>query len=409
MIKTLSLLKVVLIFTFLIGGIIQYLGLLSNTIATIALSGFFLLILIFSKARSSISVDIWPFFTLIFIILFSSLFNGSKGVLFGLYAWTFAIVPFTIWGFFAKQVIGKIGLTWIFNFFVLIGLVQLPVLIVQQLFAEQMVILSARPLAIEDVAFGTFFFANDHGMSFFILSMIIYLLFDKEGAKRKKRWFLVFWFSVTIVVANSNISFLLLLLVLGSYILPKLNIKTFLLVLLLPLILVSIILVTPVLSDLVISKYEFVERKLFEQDNSWDEVQRKIERGMPERSDIILYYQRQEFKVLGDGPYTYFDPIQGKFVLFKNFSQYLWFYNDIGAIGVICILLIYLNFYLKNGSLASYRALYLILVIVYALFTNTLSDLAFNIILAIFILKDSTQRIQNRNYERSMYSIPRLA
>jgi len=409
MIKIRLIFKIVLIFVFLVGGLFQFFGLLSNTISTILISAVFLMLGLSGRAKKNIEISVIPYIILFTIIVISAFINGTKSIFLLLYAFSFALVPFSIWKFIATRIVDKIDFAKLIKLFIFVGIIQLPVLLIQQTFGAQMVMLSVRPLAPEDVAFGTFFFANDHGLCFFILSMILYLLYDKNGIVHKRRWFLVIWFSFTIVIANSNISFLLLLIVLVGYIIPRLKPQGFFLALTFSLMVGISFLLFPSLGSMVIEKYEHIEMKLIATgDNTWDDAQTNIEKGMPERSDILMYYQMQEFKYIGDGPYTYFDPLLGKFVLFKNFSQYLWFYNDLGIIGVISVLIVYLNFYFANCKLFDYKLYFLILIVVYAFFANTLSDLSFNIIFALFLLKDSKQRKNNSN-EHSLHSIPRLA
>lgn len=409
MLRVNLLFEIVLTFVLLVGGAIQFAGLLSNTIATTLVTIVFLFLGITGNSINNIKINPFPYIFLIFIILVSAFANSSKSILIALYVFSFAISPYSIYKFISTRIIDKIDLKRVFKFFIIIGLIQLPVLLLQQTFASEMVSLSNRPLALEDVAFGTFFFANDHGLGFFVLCLILYLLYDDSGKIVQRRWLLVFWFSLTIVVANSNISFLLLMIIFGAYVLPRLRQKTFFLGMVVAIFIGSVILILPSISDVIVSKYAFIERKLFAQDNSWEEAQRKIERGQPERSDILVYYGRQDFKYWGDGPFSYFDPLLGKFVLFKNFSQYLWFYNDLGIFGLFSIFLIYISFYLSNCRIRSYKLFILMLILVYAFFANTLSDLSMNIIFALYILKDSKQRYKNIKYEYSLHSLPRLA
>lgn len=397
-----------LIIVFLVGGLIQTIGLVSNTICTLGLAIILLLVNLISKRTTKVIK--YPFILLSIVIIVSGLTNSCAPLLIALYIFAFAVVPYTIY-YFIRNNLFRFDFTKLLKFFLFVGIIQLPILIAQQKLGPLIVAMSARGINLEDVGYGTFFFANDHGLCFFLLSLIIYLLFQKTHLKQSSTIFYIIWFSLTVFLAGSHISSLLWLLTMAFYLLIRLNIKTFFLLVSSAALLIVTIYVTP-LNDFIAEKYEFFHHKIFDKQLSFFDAEGAVEQGVPERADIVVYLSHEDLKVIGDGPYKYFDPIKKVFPKFKNYSQYLWFYNDLGVIGVLCIVIIFGALYLNNSKFFSFKLIYVILILVYSFFSNTLSDLSFMIVFSIFITKGSIPILKTKKfkqYEHTMYSIPRLA
>ena len=76
-----------------------------------------------------------------------------------------------------------------------------------------------------------------------------------------------------------------------------------------------------------------------------------VERGYSKRPQILVdQIYNYPIKIIGNGPYDYFNILSGKFKKTIHFSQIIWTYNDLGIFGFIIVLLIayyfvkYLNF-----------------------------------------------------------------
>lgn len=406
MLRYLTIFYWILAFVFLVGGAMQFLGILSNTISTMAIGLVIIAMLVGNKVK--VPANHLPVFYLIILTLTSAVVNSVSPVLTIMYMFSFILVPFFVYRFIAARVINRINRRKLFRFFILVGLIQLPVLLFQHTFALQLTHMAAKTLSVVDVGFGTFFFKNDHGLCFFLLCMIIYLLYDTElYVSKVQKTLLIIYYSVTIALSNSYISFLLLIMVFGFYFLGRLNVKRMILSALVLLLLYGAVTTLSFLQEIVGDKYEHLERKAINKEDEFDAEKRDLSEA--ERGDIVMFYLAQDVSVIGNGPYNYFDPVKGEFRTFANFSQYIWFYNDLGILGVIGVIIYYVSLYLANYKLKNYRIIFLLLIVIYSFFTNTLSDLAFNIVFAFFILKDSPYLISNlKEYEYSMYTIPRL-
>ena len=280
----------VAVVVFLIGGLFQTIGIVSNTLCTLGIALIFIVVNVISKHNQK--VIRYPFLILIGVIIASGVANSSGNVLMGLYILSFAIVPYTIY-YFIKNNFFRFNFDKIFKFFLIIGTIQLPIIFAQEKFGTVIVAMSARGINLEDVGFGTFFFADDHGLCFFLLSLIIYLLYQQTKLKKSSRLFYIIWFSLTILLANSNISTLLLAFIIGTYFLIKFNPKTVFIVTASAFFAVTIVFVTP-LYDIFKEKYEFFQHKIFDKQTDYYDAEGAVEQGVPERSDIVVYMYRRK-------------------------------------------------------------------------------------------------------------------
>jgi hypothetical protein len=325
------------------------------------------------------------------VILISGLINRSNSFLTLLYILLFVFVPLSTF-LFVQVSFRSTQINKVLRILLIIGVIQLPIILLQQYFVGEFISHSSRPISQEDVAFGTFFFANDHGLCFFLLSLVIYLLFEPSFHPRWRQPLLL-WYSATIVLANSNISIFLLLVILAVYFFIRFTAHNLIPYLLLLAVLVSFVLFVPSLWHLMSEKYDIFQHKIFAKDLSYLEVEKTIDSRIAERFDILVHFMGQNIYFIGEGPYSYFDPIKGEFPKYLNFSQYLWFYNDIGIIGICAVIYLYVSVYLLHHRFRSYKVLYVGLILVYAFFSNTLSDLAFNITFSYFLLIGSKTRL----------------
>lgn len=395
-VKKRDLFFIVLIIAYLIGGSFQILGFITNTQCTIILTALTLFHLLIMGKKFQLN----PFLILIALIIASAVANRTSGELGLYYIVLFALVPFAIFHLVMKEY-GKLEFKNILNILLFIGMIQLPVILLQRSYFNEIIAVSAKSVSETDIGFGTFFIANDHALGFFLLSLITYLLFDKPPFKPSSIIFFVLWFAVTIVVANSNVSMLLLAAILIIFLLLKSS-KVLFPLLILSILALIIILNIPALSAYISDKYLYIYGKILGNDHY--SVNQNFDPNYAQRGDILVYYVTQKFKIIGEGPYNYYDPIGKQFKMFQNFSQYLWFYNDLGILGVIGTIFTYTFLYFKYNVFKSYKIIYLVMILVYAYFSNTLSDIAFNLTFSLFILKDVIHKDEHR-----LHTIPRLA
>jgi hypothetical protein len=379
--------KVVIFFlvallTFLIGGFLQTVTTaIGNTVCTVGSVFALFAILLFQKRTEKRSL--LPYIYLVSVIFISSIINNTNFNLSLLYVLLFVFTPFTIYTFINNN-IQAFSFKKVLRCALYVGLLQMPVILLQERFSAVLSALSARKIGVEDVDFGTFFFANDHAVCFFLLTLIIILLFQKTHLNGFQRIAFIMYFALTIIFADSNISTLLLGLTFAYYFI--LNFRYFFMHFLIGALALSTIVIVPYFSDLVDAKIETISGRIDQSKESFLEAESAVNKGLPKRSDVVLYFENQPFKVWGDGPYSYYDPIKKVFPKFANFSLYLWFYEDIGIMGIFSVFIIYAYMYFKNNKLFSYRLIFLGLILIYSYFANTFSDLAFNIIYCFAII-----------------------
>lgn len=99
----------------------------------------------------------------------------------------------------------------------IVGIVQLPIVIAQFLFYESLIRFSVIPIVHKDFMTGTFWIQSDPCLSYFALSMIIYLLVFKPFSFRLVL-IIIFGFAAIIIVSNSTILKIAMLFVLIVFI-----------------------------------------------------------------------------------------------------------------------------------------------------------------------------------------------
>ncbi len=373
---------IIIAFVFLVGGAFQTVGLVSNTISSLGLG---LLLIVISLSSITKQTKAWPHLLILLCILVSGIINKTRIPLMGLYALTFVMIPFAV-KLYVTNNVDLIPKRLLFSFFTLVGCLQLPVVIVQRVYGASILAHMARAIDLEDVAYGTFFVANDHGMCFFLIAMIAFLLFEPiQYFQRQTRIILVCIFASCILLANSNIAFVLMAVVFAIYFFRSMT-PGRIAAILVPVVALAVISgVSPNFMSKLETRTDFLYHKLADKDMSRNGAQGAVDQGMAERTDLIIFFVTEKLKIIGDGPFTYFDPIKKEFPRFKNYSQYLWFYSDLGLIGVFLVFVYYFSEYRKRHPKTDYRAILLGVILVFSLFTNTMSDLAFNFTFFLFV------------------------
>jgi hypothetical protein len=399
----------VLVITFLIGGSMQLVGLGSNSLLTIGISLLILLDLLFKLIvkRRYLPIKIFPFLVITILILVSSAINYTRLDLWTFYFWVFVAVPFTVY-YLVKSNLGNFDFNKLINFLIFVAVLQLPVMMLQGVFYKQLATISARSIAEVDISYGTFFLANDHALGYLVLSLTTFLLFNNYKTQYFHKFVYIGYFVLTILVSNSKISFLLLSIILIAYFLLKADTKMIVGVSFGALLLIAVVTVLPDFYNFVEEKTVYIMGKVSSGENEAYLLQKAIEKGNADRTQIFYYYVNHPLRYFGEGPYNYYNPVTKKFNLFPNFSQFLWFYNDLGIFSITGIVFFYLSLYLRNNKLLSYKVMYLIMILVYSYFANTLADLAFSLIFFIFIsydIKKVSHKIKRYNHEPSLHPI----
>jgi hypothetical protein len=320
-----------------------------------------------------------PYFLLVLLIVVVSVVRGSSSMDVLSYIILFVGTPFftyfLIMNNFKRQTIENI-----YNLLVFIGVIQLPLILFQRLFATAILSVSAKTMIALDIGCGSFFLANDHGLCFYMLSLITFLLFDERNRNRKYKVFLLIWFSVTVVMTSSDVSTGLLCLIWLVYVLVKQIKWSVLYAIMIVVLYIGLATVFPTIQDSLLTSFTKADTYLLSAD--FNEINTT---SAANRFDIIAYYLMENFKWIGNGPFDYWNPRTG-FNHFINFSQYIWFYNDLGIIAVLLIPYLFYKIMRTAPCLSLDKYILFGMITVYSLFTNTLSDLAFMFTYSLFIL-----------------------
>jgi len=221
------------------------------------------------------------------------------------------------------------------NILILIGLVQLPIVIIQNIFYNPLANFAVEYVSIADFTTGTFWFKNDPGLNFFIISLICILLFFKHNYKKTKVNILIACFTLTVLFSNSLLSIVILIIIYLIHFLSISGIKTggiktkvkkyFLLVIAVTLLLLIIFgnVLNEKISDIIIRSMNISDGA----------VQKYLEGGYS-RTAALLYLYSEPLKVFGDGVGAYVDLYTNEYKLGLK-GQLFIFYAEIGIVGLL--------------------------------------------------------------------------
>ena len=226
--------------------------------------------------------------------------------------------------------------------------------------------------------FGSLFVKADHALGFFLLLNIFNLLENnKKYGIIKAPWLVMAYLGVTILISESNISKLMLLVLIVFLVYRSFPKKIRLVSLVIALATAGVLATQALKMEKVQTQLYFIENQ-YNPEKSWENFQK----GIAKRPQVVIAYAAVlPFKWVGDGPYSYFNILTGEFTMAKHFSQFIWTYADLGVIGVV--LLIFLLYHLA-ASLRTSRFVFLFvfgMILIYAFMTTIFSDLAIMITL----------------------------
>ena len=377
--------------TFIFGGFIQLFFGVPNTLMTyvsvILLSAF---VLTYSLLEFKIILNktVILFFAFVLVIVMSAIVNRSGLIKTSLYL-LFFIMPLSTYMFFRvnsiKNYLSGLALK---KLFLGIACLQLPIMILQKYSYSLLVQLNRSNQGIieADIMFGSFFLKADHALGLFLLFNIFNIvLHNKNKELTRYPLLLYFYLGFTILYSESNITKLVLV-VFTAYsiykIVPK-KIKSigFAVAAIMFVFLVDEIKqIKPVKDEILFMKYEYnVEKSA-----------RNFERGIAKRPQVLITYASKiPIKIVGDGPYSYFNILKGEFALTQHFSQIIWTYADLGLIGLVVFISLLFTL-VKSLILPSYMfVIIFIIMITYSLMTTIFSDIAIMITLcSLFHIKN---------------------
>lgn len=368
----------VFVLVFVVGGFIQYFIGIPNTVYTIAVLSFiYFLVFIHWMARLKVPINnvVVISLVLLLVIAISGIWNQTEIYKTFLY-FIFALLPIGVFLLFQiirdrqlkiRAPLEKLAKITVF--------VQLPIILIQKYGYDFFIQFnnSNQSIADYDFMFGTFFIRADHALGFFL---IIYLInvFNKlkKGIHNKVPWFTIIYITATLLIMESNLSKVFLIVVLSFYlflwIYNKIRFLGIFIIAICAVVIFSLAIKLPVLNA------------HFQNFSTNYTIQKSIaafERTNAKRPQVLIVYATQmPLKIIGEGPYDYFDIFKGEFKKTKHFSQIIWSYNDLGLIGMTIVILMGMVISWNFGLRKEYRRILFGLIIFYLFMTNVYSDLA---------------------------------
>lgn len=282
------------------------------------------------------------FFIFFLEIVFSAIVNHSSVGQF-LSFLRFIGIPYSMY-YLCNNYIKQHNIKKIIRLCILVACLQPPLVFIQQTFFGP--INSLLPAATRflpedkiDFSFGSFYVSDDPSMSFFLMALIVFLLFDNENNHFiKRKYLLAGYFTLGVLISNSQLSNILVILIWIAFFLRRFKLKD---------ILKSLVVVTVAsLFILSLGFYDFLKWKISNavEQFSIDAIQNaagsNFEEGKYERTAAIYFYLTQPIKIVGDGPSRYYDALNRQFTL-GNTGQVFTLYAEVGIMGLMLGFLIF--------------------------------------------------------------------
>ena len=199
-------------------------------------------------------------------------------------------------------------------------------------------------------------FSGDTSMAFALVGLVILLLFaNRSIGFIRYRWVLAGWFSLTILVSNSQIQHITILLVWVAFFLSHLKIRTLLLFLLIAMVLIGLLFI---LSETSLMTYPMLQNtflkasaisQIFAEEVDYD----VFLSGGYARGAAVSYYLHQPIEWFGDGPSSVYDTVTGQRTV-GSYGHAFTFYAEIGIIGWLLSILVFFvvafPFHITNSS-----------------------------------------------------------
>lgn len=366
----------VFVLMFLIGGTLNYFGILSYKMIFGALLP--LVLLPFIRIR----LNSFLYSTVIFaaVIIISAIINKTN---FLLTLWYFqnAAIPFLMYVVVVSYLTEN-NIVKVYKWIILIACVQLPIILFQRSFYPFLSTFAEVEVSDYDIGFGTFYTSDDIALSFFVLGIIAFLLFDnKHNYFVKNRIAILIWLTLTILVLNSKISYLILTLMWVYYLITKVKIKVILVFVSIGVVVFSLAYVSGLRDQIEMNILAIKDQLAFNIEVNKAETFYKTAQG--NRTAALLYLSTEPVKILGEGPHSLYNPITNTFNKGGDTGQLISFYVDLGLIGLI---LGYFMMYAITRGLHSsgFTKIYLIILILISFVSNVFLDASIMMIFTIF-------------------------
>jgi len=357
----------------LIGGVIALSGIISFR------PYFTAIIILLSIFFYKIKIDgILKFHILfIIIIIFIGVFNSTSisQILIGLRIPIISYSMYLVVDGYLNVNVNKVE-----KLVMLIAFIQLPIVVIQFIFYSPInSLITNYDIIFPDIRFGTFFVKSDPVMSTFLILVVIYLLFVRQ---KNNKWSLIVVISscLSVLLADSRISQIVLLLILGYYFILGSTYKQKVYTVFGAGLIFIFFFFSDYFSHLLIQLGEVYQQITFQKGVDLE----TFKEGEYARGAAILYFLSEPLKLIGEGPGSYVNPLTNEMELGLH-GEYFKMYAELGLVGVVTsltgIMFIVFN-KLKKGS---YRYLIVITVIMLGITSDIYSDASLMFILYLMI------------------------
>lgn len=316
------------------------------------LSGFLTIIDVFPYRMGLATIFILPLFffkgfkfdyvtvfyiPLTIVVIISAIYNNST--LLDLFLFLRVIIFSFLIYYLVKVFVTTNNIKSIIQLCVLVGMVQLPLVVFQILTYDWLPIRITSDLSYADYDFGTFNYKGDYSMTFFLILLVIFLLFDKKrNYIIRHRTFVVIWLTLTVFIANADIAKGIIIITWGFYFLIHLNRKIGIYLLIILAFGFALILASGFWSKVgedLTNKVVLETQSLI----SGDRVNVYLSGGYA-RGAALYYFFTNDLLLVGDGPSKYVDPITRERIR-GNVGHIFTFYSEVGLLGWLFSMIVF--------------------------------------------------------------------
>lgn len=309
------------------------------------------------------------------VVAISAVYNGSSFAQFALFL---RILVFSYLIYYLVEVfVKKNNIASIMKLVTLVGMLQLPIVAVQTLTYNWLPasITIGMNLAEIDYDFGTFNFKGDYSMTFFLILLVAFLLFDKKrNYVIPHRLFVIGWLTATVLITNADIAKGALAIVWGVYFITHLNRRIGIYLLFFSIAIIGIMMASKVWSTI----WEDLSYKVVSETQSLlngDKVDVYLQGGYA-RGAAIYYFLNNDLLLVGDGPSKYIDPIT-KEQTRGNVGHIFTFYSEVGLLGWLISMMVFFQiaFTLSRGHIRITWTILIMFVLVFIMsFTSQIMN-----------------------------------
>ena len=311
---------------FCIGGLITFFG-VPFRLAYVS----FLPLIMIPFLGVKLSKAFTAFIIFFLYIVFSGLANKMSSLNIVLF-FRYVITPFSMY-FLVTNYLTSRNIKRVLWISIAVAMIQLPTMLIERAFYTDLVRYSAVSIERVDFDFGTFMINGDPAMTFLLLSVLVFLLFDGDNNQFvKRKTFKIAWLTATVLLSDSEMSHLILIGIWLYYVSIHANLKKAASVVGASLLVAILIFSTSSWKEMNESVEDTIKQLSFSDVNEADE--RAFLEGKYSRQAAVLYYLNEPMKLIGDGPSKYYNAIEKENVV-GNTGQLFTFYSEIGLLGML--------------------------------------------------------------------------